>query len=710
MIITLTTGHWYNTELTRERRNVKKYVAGMSQARKDLEIKHIKAQIEQAQIVSREDISIYNYYDTFTQSRQFEQAHVPLKPKGNRYSFANGAFYQLPDEEDENTLANMLITKLLYENQRHDWNAPPCTTLRIILHKLLPDVHRDKNNNISIKTFQNHISKQEQENNTYYGENPSDDSDSEAEREYQKLPVPERKKIENEAKIYAGRANRYKYYNKIQAGLDSPAKDQAKGPTIYHSQPNQLWQADKDLKKINQQLADHGTLPEAFLAGLKTQFLVAQYRGVHYNTSGWGADERRQHRKLPEVGLPQFSGAVREACNINSFYDFVDIITKQDGRYDAMLNEAENVEGKLIQMQETGPVSYNGRVYISLFHLFQYWYSSDYGGLPGKIKRDLDKGATSYLHPFLNGTDRPLLSTGDTPWHALRYAYGSKYYDGQKDVRLRPRWDADGRSERPYSGKMYASLHPLNDYVDHRPSHITSMYYGGLLFLNSQISPERETSFLGSLPGDRVFLEHIAKYPSFKHGKPYKEIYLHKYGIDKPLYEVIKDKLANSRPHSPARKKLKDALGDYMCAYQEARLIGKAEKEANERDAILVYRDKNGGFSLVHPPTPTVASKTYKDVVNAKTALFKALSAILRANKKAEVTVLYGYKAQVAAAIGKQDDSYLPVQRDALRLLDHIDDGDLADTESKSSISSASTASSKATQPLVPKAKKKLFK
>ena len=113
----------------------------------------------------------------------------------------------------------------------------------------------------------------------------------------------------------------------------------------------------------------------------------------------------------------------------------------------------------------------------------QDFYSKDYGGFHAKSKAFFDKlnsGKDVIITTLeeailLNvNTDRnPFISTSDTPDHALRYAYGSKYYDSFKDLRLRPRWQSNGKAERPYSGKVYLSLHDpleLNDISNHVPS------------------------------------------------------------------------------------------------------------------------------------------------------------------------------------------------------------------------------------------------
>ena len=111
------------------------------------------------------------------------------------------------------------------------------------------------------------------------------------------------------------------------------------------------------------------------------------------------------------------------------------------------------------------------------------------------------------------------------PEHALRYAYGDKPYQGQKSQRLRPRYRRTGRAERPYSGKVYVFVLPIEDYFDGRYYHVIDKFYHGEAKADIQIVQERESTVAGYIEEDRMCYQHIAKFPSFKgNWKPeYKE-------------------------------------------------------------------------------------------------------------------------------------------------------------------------------------------
>ncbi|MDP3268880.1 MAG: hypothetical protein Q8M40_07505, partial [Legionella sp.] len=215
-------------------------------------------------------------------------------------------------------------------------------------------------------------------------------------------------------------------------------------------------------------------------------------------------------------------------------------------------------------------------------------------------------------------------STSDVPNHALKYAFGVKLYKNHKEERLRPRWRSNLKAERPYSGKVYLSLHPLTDYEEHKPSHLTSLFKQGKVNLANVIVAERETSFMGYMPAEHVVYHFKAKYPSFQ-GK-YKTIFHHKYGIDESMYQALQKVFEEFAPHSIERKNVIKSLGDYLSAYNEVRLVAKAERLARTNNQVLIYRDENGFFSLNLPETPSTASKRLGGIIKAERTLYQTIA------------------------------------------------------------------------------------
>ena len=94
-------------------------------------------------------------------------------------------------------------------------------------------------------------------------------------------------------------------------------------------------------------------------------------------------------------------------------------------------------------------------------------------GFHDKLARNMAE-PKDVFYDVLPNAGRPFVSTSDWVHHAVLYAMGEKVYRDLKADRLHPRWRKNGRSERPYSGKAYASLHPPSDYFEQAPSHLAS--------------------------------------------------------------------------------------------------------------------------------------------------------------------------------------------------------------------------------------------
>jgi|GEM_PF-6466011 len=225
---------------------------------------------------------------------------------------------------------------------------------------------------------------------------------------------------------------------------------------------------------------------------------------------------------------------------------------------------------------------------------------------------------------FLNGYC-PLVSTADNPRHALKYAYGMKFYGGHYHERLKPGWDTEGRARRPYIGKVYTSLHTLEEYLEDSPNHVPSMNLFAKIIVGDMVAEEREATFPAYIPGARTIIEHIAKIPSFRGKKPgdgHRQAHLYKYGIDLDMFgelhaelrraqdmdaeaveraaaeKLKKNKKPGKDSEQPAADTKVDSFLQSLCAwlvnYQEVRLIEVARRLALTRNHLLVYRNSQG--------------------------------------------------------------------------------------------------------------------
>lgn len=460
--------------------------------------------------------------------------------------------------------------------------------------------------------YAQYIRQCEQAQHSYFGADLSDDSDDEEEEKF----VSNSSFVSEPVKIYykdiADRAEVDKLKKELHSILSENFKLEKKIKTVF---------APRNRRPISESVDDYivrelarlnafnarGNLLEG-IHSISTKFIVAQFRGITYSTCRWSADQRRRHRSLNEINRPLFSDAVYKAERLNPG-------AVEPGDYARLTQRAIAIQKQLVELRKSSKVNFER--YINKSKTQVRWFETSADFLHQQYTTDYDRFQEALAHvcPSLATLGNPYVSTGDTPFHALKYAYGVKPYKSHRDERLSPRWNSEQRAERPHVGKLYLSLHPLKDYADdNAPSHITSLNTSGRVEIDVLISQERETTFLGYIPDGRVKLIHHAKYPSF--GDDYRSIYYYKYGLDQESYLKFQEGFRKYAPHTQGYRCLKYLLGEYLCAFHEVRLIEKAKELAKEQGAILIYRDEYGQFCL-QPPlnvVPTKGSQPYDTI------------------------------------------------------------------------------------------------
>lgn len=510
-------------------------------------------------------------------------------------------------DDDNRTLENKLITTLLYKSKRHGWKSQDCHNLRYYLNALNPHY-----SNFSEANFNAYIRHQETQHRTFYGSYLSDDSDSDEENQLLLAPDVKRKQDKQASKLQQrGQLDRlfltrasggrgkgdFKIFKEASVTFDLKAR-----AAISYGKHVDRDQVAQDLRSLNRLLAGGASLEEA-QSQVRTRFFVAQYRGITHLTSKWNKSSRVAHRQDDEVGKAQYSSSVLSAEGIEIYKDYIQAREKIEQNKDSLEQRAQTLREILLSLREPRPCTYDRYSYTNYAYLLQNLYTQAYDDFHRLLSQDPLLQAV-----FFNGAN-PFLSTGDTPYHALKYAYGIKPYQGHEDERIRPRWQRDGRAERPYSGVTYVSLHPVTDYDQDGPLHLVHLNRNAEIKLKKELNiiAERESCFPAYLPEGRVIHKHVAKYPSFR--GPYKEIYNLKYGITPAFYAKLQAKFLNAPPHSEEMTEFKKILGEWLCSYYEVKLIEKARKAAKHREGVLIYRDINGEFSLT-PPIDSVNRNT----------------------------------------------------------------------------------------------------
>lgn len=553
-------------------------------------------------------------------------------------------------------IKNQLITALLYEALRHHknnkWNlsASQCEPYRELLIQI-DNKYKDYN----AEKFNEEIETEEKSHHTYFGVDLSDnDSDKEDEITFQKNPAPVKQSALIHSSGLFGKADLPQAKNVLKRILEGETyktdREILKLESKVGKSINPSENVIKDLREINF-WRDCGELAKG-LKRTTTRFVIAQYRGITYKVTDYSQAARRKHRRMDEVKGPLFSSSVYKAAGLPYETDYK---LELNAEAKNQLNEtAKDIKNRLLALRNTDHYRAEYKPnkkrkfyeFDNVAHYLQDTYTKDYDKFRNILKlQTLNNEGKEVKDEKLNKLQKqledlpdldllndanPFVSTGDIPLHALKYAYGIKPYQGHRHERLRPRWRKDGDgpdfvAERPYSGKVYLTLHTLEEYKEDNPLHIVSLNHLAKVRLDStrghMILPERETTFPGYLPEGRIVYTHIAKYPSFK--GDYKEVYAVKYGMNKELYDLFREALTKFPPHSDELEMVKILMGEYLCHYHQFRLIDQAAHEASKRGAVLIYVDEFGKLSLNLPPIPLTKGKDQENIKGIRESRIK---------------------------------------------------------------------------------------
>ncbi|MFN3235278.1 MAG: hypothetical protein ACE365_07730 [Gammaproteobacteria bacterium] len=542
------------------------------------------------------------------------------------YSFLNidgdsDCWYPLPNvpqaisdaRERRDRIVLSLITRLNYIVFRYPEETDAYKLVRLAINKMDDNFVGYSHERLVGKLFS-----EEERRNDFFSDNLSDDSDDEQEVEFRRRPQRERFGLAHEAGKLQLLAQSECFYSNRKNEIKL-AKKQVYKIHDRHKLDRAFQDREKrDLDRLNA-LALQNNLNTDSVKSLATNFLIAQFRGIHFSKDKFNQDSRRAYRKNNESGRQIFSESVIKASG--QTYDGV--LENYEQFEEELRRKAGLLQHVLLCLQESGPLSQPTSAsvgnkssyyrYDQLGDANQDFYTSSYSGFFQR-KDDLKKTGITQENLFLLGMSldgNDYVSMSDFPDHPLRYAFGTKSYSKEnKDIFCSPMWDNSGRSQHPYIGKVYVSLHTPMELLAYT-NQISRMYQDGSLSIKIHIAQEMETSFLACTPEGRIISELNVKFPSFH--KPYPPHYHFKYGIDERMYQAIQYELKNKSPHTEKRKLLENAIIEYLISYHTVALLQEAQQAAKEKGAELVFRNVYGGFSEDPPKLIEKGSKAESD-------------------------------------------------------------------------------------------------
>jgi hypothetical protein len=598
----------YNLTISDDRKSLAKHIKGLDENKQEHCLTSLTDTLHQAHQIDSELLAMIQQYRKIT-IQNFNAAPQTLTQQ-RQYCLIQNTYYALPQTSDNLHPFYTLLTQLLYEHKRHAIDTTPCITITTAIKRWLPMLS-PLEYDAFIETCLITLQYAQTEHHTYFAEQISSDSEPETniEKHEQTKAKQWRQRSKNES------------YNRALINKKMPSI-KARDRRTLTPQPNEP-QIEKDLEKINAKIKAGETITTSWLSKLNHSFEVAQYRGIHYFTTSWGAYDRRKHRSSNEIDEPQYASAVLAMANIDDYTSYLKEKNTNPSLNIQLEQHAQTLQDALYRLQHTKPVDWHGYVYSSEFYLLQHWYTWQYDQYPQRITLARQQDNT-YAKQCLPTSQRPFVSTGDVPLHAVRYAHGCKLYKGHEDDALKPNWRADGSPERRKVGKVYVALLSIDQMSQHNPSHVPSLFCSGEFPLSNIISAEAETSFLAKLPKGCVKITHVTRYPSFK--GPHPPHYAVRYGLDNTMYKTIQKLMLENPPHSHTRTFVETCLSDYLCAYQEVRMVALAEAQAQEDDKILVYRNETGLYTRTAPQVATTANRSLRKMVMKYRSIRRDLS------------------------------------------------------------------------------------
>ena len=327
---------------------------------------------------------------------------------------------------------------------------------------------------------------------------------------------------------------------------------------------------------------------------------VATYRGVNYFPDRWDYNRKREHYTREETGKTQYAEAV--LMENGSIYT----VENSKKNLASLQETSQKIQSIFTKWAKTGPcLAYTVKpsrepyLFNSLSDYLQHCYSN---GISQHLIRiaDLSKTQNFWLQEKLPNAYNYALSTGERPYHGLRYALSLKEYYAHS---FEPCYNSDGSIDNVHAGKLDIFLFKKEEFINYpNMNRVTQMILQGRTPIDHNIASEVETAFIGEIPGQHLVAQLPLRFPSFH--KPYKSIYEVKYGLNEELYNLFHHFIIQTKIFSEERKMVIELLKEWLCAYYEVLAIFIAQELAESQSRKLTYLDSENNEQDTPPLRP----------------------------------------------------------------------------------------------------------
>lgn len=278
-------------------------------------------------------------------------------------------------------------------------------------------------------------------------------------------------------------------------------------------------QINRDLATLNLTIKHNGTAPQA----IGERYCVIHYRGINFLRDIFNHEQRRDYGTHHHE-----QSGVHSKFSHNNTQITLDIANRTEAD-EQRLNQLDQLCREMWQkiflrsrdrlIPWWSATGQNQTGYITYAHMVQCRYSNTACGkdeanplektdiweeiwraISTKIQPEIQaipELAAPNVNLLLSGN--PLVSTGKSPQHAIRYALGKSLAEMNRDKRMDSRYDSSARPKYELIGKVHWFCHSVTDYLRAQPNDVLFCHKSEFISLNSRLLNETEVAFVGGI-------------------------------------------------------------------------------------------------------------------------------------------------------------------------------------------------------------------
>lgn len=306
----------------------------------------------------------------------------------------------------------------------------------------------------------------------------------------------------------------------------------------------------------------------------------AEFRGIHYCTNHFTADQRLMHIFTSHLHRLTPSPAVLYSFNLR-FCEW------QLARESA-LEEKAQVTKQIWQQLAEQPSDTHATLQLQ----YQEAISNDYAS-------DMPDAVRAFMRPAQLERGYPLVAMSDLPIHALRYAAGKPLPSLASYLQL-PYYTPTGRARVVILGKVWIALLTHRNAIDERCTKAIHAHNIGQINLRDAVHWEREFGSPGALSHRHLYYEMPVCVPCFDQ-QHYPTNYKKLFGLSENQWRKWKLQIlaiGTLGATQRARVEVEQKLIKAVCKHLAQHLMLESSAEARRRGGVLIFQHGEGLYGM----------------------------------------------------------------------------------------------------------------